>query len=269
MFNIIGYTLLILTFIMFKKLRNLPGYCVTLISASLLLAEVLYVTGIVPFDGSLKVCIPIGALMHLFLLSGQFWAAVIAIDISLNVFSTKPLLQTGIIKKKFRIYCLITTFLACGFAIIEVLFNKYNILDVEFNRNNICALSGFYAHMVLYFIPVAISTFIGISILCVSICMISHENRKNKKTLGKYTRQKNINFAIIALKLTVICGLSEAIGFINIYKSGTLTKSEYVFNSVFGLAYSIMKGFRGVMLCLAYLCNKRVMAYYQECQIKK
>ena len=67
----------------------------------------------------------------------------------------------------------------------------------------------------------------------------------------------------ITLKLVCILGVAEGIGFIQI-SSSQLTNNELIFNAVFGLLASILRGLRGFFVWLIYAFKKQVFDLYRK-----
>ena len=85
-------------------------------------------------------------------------------------------------------------------------------------------------------------------------------NRRNKEVLQN-TNRRDINVALVALKLILVLGITEGIGFIQIIKENK-TDSEVMFNIVVGLVYSIVRGLRSLMIMIVYLCTGEILQMY-------
>lgn len=85
-----------------------------------------------------------------------------------------------------------------------------------------------------------------------TIFFIWKQEDKIRKSL-KDSERSNRGITCIALKLIVALGIIEVVGLIQISKSSfSQTQNELVFNSVFSVTYTVLRSFRGVILCLIY-----------------
>ena len=99
------------------------------------------------------------------------------------------------------------------------------------------------------------------------MCRMAKDTKKNRQALsGSKTQQ--VNVALISLKLIIACGLPEGIGLINIQQE-SLSENEHIVNAFFGFLYIILKGFRGVILLVVYVCRKYVIDMYKNTSIVK
>ena len=76
--------------------------------------------------------------------------------------------------------------------------------------------------------------------------------------------QNKTSMVKIALKLVVVCGLAEGVGIINIPIGRNSYHGVFIVNSIFILLYSFVKGFRGVLLFIVYVCRKPVYDMYRR-----
>ena len=198
--------------------------------------------------------------MHFCLLSAQLWGVLMAIDIYLNISSINvargPRNKTKLIK-----YCLIAFVSSIVIVIVTITFSKLRIIEMSYENEGICALHGFYGRIIFYFIPLALSFLVSVFFLSASIRHVSRENKRNQQALGE-SRSRGVSVHVIALKLIIIGALPEGIGFIYIQKT-SLTE-ELIVNLFFSMLYSCVKGFRGVLLFIVYICRKHVLDMYRK-----
>ena len=67
----------------------------------------------------------------------------------------------------------------------------------------------------------------------------------------------------IAIKLIVILGVCEIFGLVQIPKS-ELTKGELIFNVIFRMIYVLTRSFRGFLICIVYLMNKKTSKMFKD-----
>lgn len=191
------------------------------------------------------VCDVIGGADHFFLISAQFWCIILAADISLNI---SNFLSTAY-KSIFLKYCVIVYLSSIVIVITAVVLREKGILD----REILFFAVGPNVQVMLQVFPLTLSFFASLAFIIVAIYQIAKTNRQTKII----TEQRNNNLTMIALQLTMLCGVPEGIGLINIPNAALNDGAIYV-NVVFGMFYSIAKGFRGVVLLILFMCKKLV-----------
>lgn len=267
--SVLGYTMVTTTFFCFKEIRNTPSFCAVCLCICLFFADGLFLLiNILSFFSvhtSETTCSWMGILMHFWLLSTQFWGVVMAVDIRCN--ATSMLMNRSI--QKARLIKLAATAFSLSLLIVIMtnIFRHVGISYVSYSQDQLCTLQGFYARIVFYAAPLLISLIVSMLLLLSYILNISKEKRIAQVSLGN--RYGNcINIGKIALKLIVIFGLSEISGFVRIYKD-VLNRDELIFNYVFRILYSTVKGFRGVMLFFVYVCRRSVIILFRKRMKKK
>ena len=70
--------------------------------------------------------------------------------------------------------------------------------------------------------------------------------------------------ANVALKLTLILGVVECVGFIRI-PNQNLSEEIEIFNATFNLIYTVVRSFRGVSLCIVFIFKNKIRQLYRKC----
>ena len=133
---------------------------------------------------------------------------------------------------------------------MTVILNETGIYDIGYGENNTCFIYNFNPKLYFYIIPFGITFATTLTCFIAAIFYISKHERKTKKVLQNSGRSKT-SVTSIALKLILALGIIEIVGIIQISKS-SLSEGELMFNSVFSLAYTILRSLRGVILCFIY-----------------
>lgn len=100
-------------------------------------------------------------------------------------------------------------------------------------------------------------TFVPTVTFClVTVRFLSKRESKLRGWLEGSGRGKK-DLISVALKLTLIFGMTEVVGFIQIEKS-SLYEYKWIINSIFAILYNILRSLKGVILFFVFgLCNRK------------
>ena len=246
--SISSYVAMILFYSFIKELKNIASMTIVALCATLLFADTVFIAATQLFNNK-EACKVIAILLHWALLSAQGWTAVIAFDV-LSKFGSVALALTKRNSKRFFQYCSLAYLLPSIIVIVTVILNETGIYDIGYGENNTCFIYNFNPKLYFYIIPFGITFATTLTCFIAAIFYISKHERKTKKVLQNSARSKT-SVTSIALKLILALGIIEIVGIIQISKS-SLSEGELMFNSVFSLAYTILRSLRGVILCFIY-----------------
>lgn len=268
--SICCYIFIIATFLRFKVLiENIAGLCAVALCCCLLFSDTLFlIASILTFTNShvSEFCTAVAILTHYALLVGNVWTVLIAYIIA-SKFFTFQVTQNNVgfsKRKEFLRYCTIA-FSVPLFAVVLCIILEYtDTLDAGYGKDDFCMIRGLYARYVFYLIPAAVIFFTNILFLLYTTFKVRGENKQHEEAIGKSGRT-NINIAPIVLRLIMIFGVTEIIGFIHIpFPYDTLNKSQLIFNSIFALLYSLLRSLRGFFLFVAYILRSQVIQLYKK-----
>ena len=235
--SVLFHLFFIITYTLFKYLHNKGGRNVFGIVCSLLFSDILFLiaTGLSDHQNA---CRTVAILLHWTLFIDHTWAVIIAADI-LSHFLRKSVNQNTGTRKRFLWYIFASIVPSSIIIITTATLDETNVFVFDYGRDGICWIGSFYAMLIFYMIPVVIGYMFSIGCLSCVIIYLRRNNKQNNKALGKNT---NIHLSKIALKLVIVLGISEIIGFIQIYGSN-LSENEQIFNTVFSFLYNIARSF--------------------------
>lgn len=261
--SILCYISFMFTIAYFKELQRFPGYIASALNASLLLGD-----GMFLLSNSLfmykqtphhAVCEFIGILMHFSLLLAQVTGVVIAFDIFNNI--TKVYFLSTRSRSEMIKYCAISLVVPFMIIVFGTGLRELGVVDFSYSQHGACMLHGFYARVALYFIPLVMCFVTSLTFIMLAINYIS----KVKRTSVEVLRIEQGRLILrVALKLIFLCGVPEGVGFINSRTTADSSSAVYVFNAVFGILYSALKGFRGVFMFASYVCSNSVTKLFRE-----
>ena len=264
--SISSYIAMILFYTFIKELKNTASMTIIALCATLLFADTVFIAATQLFNNK-EACKVIAILLHWALLSAQGWTAVIAFDV-LSKFGSVALALTKRNSKRFVQYCSLAYLLPSIIVIVTIVLNETEVYGIGYGENNTCFIYNFYPKLYFYIIPFAMTFVTTLTCFIAAILYISKHERKTKKVLQNSGRSKT-SVKSIALKLILVLGIIEIVGLIQISKS-SFSETELIFNSVFSLAYTILRSLRGVILCFIYgTSTDNIKAYKQMMKNKQ
>ena len=199
---------------------------------------------------SIKVaCKVIAIILHWALLATQVWTAVTAFNV-LSKFGSVALALTKKSSKQFCQYCLIAYLLPSIIIVLTITLDETSVYDIGYGKRNTCFIYNFYPKLYFYIISFAITFVSMVACFIFTVFFIWKHEGKTRKSI-KDSRWNNRGITGIALKLIAALGIVEVAGLIQISKS-IFSESQLIFNSVFAVIYTILRSFRGVILCFIY-----------------
>ena len=246
--SILSYIAIILFYTLIKELKNLSSKTIVALCTTLLFADTTFLVATQHLNNKLA-CKVIAIILHWALLSAQVWTAVIAFDL-LSRFGSVALALRKKSSIRFCRYCLVAYLLPLIILVLTVTLNETSTYDIGYGKRNTCFIYNFYPKLYFYIIPFAIAFVSTVLCFIFTIFFIWKQEDKIRKSL-KDSERSNRGITCIALKLIVALGIIEVVGLIQISKS-SFSQNELVFNSVFSVTYTILRSFRGVILCLIY-----------------
>ena len=97
--------------------------------------------------------------------------------------------------------------------------------------------------------PVIASLVTSFANLSASLTRIPMHSRRKREVIGNWVKGNDVSK--IALKVILMCSLSEGIGYIALPQSSR-NEAVRIINIAFDMMYSLVKGLRGVFLIILY-----------------
>ena len=256
--SVIGYLWMIFTYTIIPALKTIPGQNIVCLCTMLLCSDIVILATLL--DLSYSVCAAFGMLLHLFALSAQVWAGILAFDIW-STFHGRGQLRKASGKNRFRIYLSVGYVIPFVFVLVCVIMEMKKVVEFGYGINGVCWIAFFTPRLFIYILPMVCITLFNVSVLSYTIFSICKQSRKSKKLLKK-TGGKDVSLARMALKLVVLIGAIELLGLIQIKGAGS--DQSKILNSIFRIVYSIARSFRGVFIWLLYIVTDQVFSVYRD-----
>lgn len=232
------------------KLKNLPGYILTSMNISLLLAYTSYLISQLPQVVGTS-CLLSAIFLHYFFLASFFWMNVFAFDVfrALRNATKKLLVGSGAVGIRFALY----SFYAWGIPLVL----KIAATVVHYHPdspehmvpvfgNDTCMFSNSFSKVYFFFVPTATillaNTFLYIGSV---IIMVHHKMRDGKP--GKAAKK---NF-MLQLRFGIFMGLTWVLGII----------VPFVESEVLDFFYIILNSTQGIFIAVLFCCTEKVSRY--------
>uniref|UniRef100_A0A7M5VD72 G-protein coupled receptors family 2 profile 2 domain-containing protein n=1 Tax=Clytia hemisphaerica TaxID=252671 RepID=A0A7M5VD72_9CNID len=258
--SLICYVIFLVVFAKVAAIRNRGAFCVMFLVIFLITSDILFlVTSYIETQST--TCKWFGMIFYWSMLNVLFWSVIVAIDITLQFTKklSRPLSlheSISVLRKRSGI----TVFISLIILLAIIGLEESNTFDFHFE--NRCWFGDFYLSLGFYFIPAIIGYVLCFVCLCIVLASIRRRKSEVERTLNKDTK-KDTDLLKIGIKLMLVLGITELFGLIQI-KSDHLRENEEIFNSVFGLLYILLRAFRGVIIFIVYMVNRRTMKLLKE-----
>eukprot|EP00795_Rhopilema_esculentum_P016305 gene16306-7692_t len=247
---------LIATYSCFKDLQTSYGKYIIMLSVLILFKNIQYSTSYYVYTNPVA-CKLVAITSHWSLLAMFSWTACMAYDL-LRTFSRVRVPSPAIQKRRFKlntVLCLGTSTGLCLMCLVLDLAS--NGRYIGYGVTGMCFVSNPWANLICFVVPVGLALIFNFACLCGTIYFIANARNRSKALFprGKNSRaMPEASLTIMAMKLSLVLGLSWVIGYIG----GILQNTELLYIFLF------FDSFHGMFLYFAFCCNGRVCSFYKE-----
>ncbi|XP_065654229.1 uncharacterized protein LOC136080848 [Hydra vulgaris] len=249
--SVLCYLAIISVYTYFKELRTWSSVTLTTLCINLFFADFTFLISMQANKNRIW-CEVLSILLHWFLLVAYHSLLVLALDVAATFGSYNH--QFSKRKKLFQ-YFIVIYVIPSIYLFINVTLEKTGVAYIGYG-DGICWIQGFYANLFSFIIPIVIIILTSLVCLLFTVYKITLSEKKSNKIFGE-GRTSRVNVVRVALKLTLILGVIELLGFVQISKS-SLSEGEETFNTVFTVIYMLFRSAKGVLLFVAYICTQKV-----------
>ena len=254
--SIFGYIFTMATYIVIPELNTVPGKNIVCMCLMLFTCDLIILS---TKSDNQYWCRISSYMLHFFALSAQMWSVVLAYDIW-STFSGKNIMRDTNKKVRFYYYCAFAWSIPIGLFLVIILLEKSNTLSLGYGANGVCWINNQMGLIFTYILPVFLSTTYASTTLFYTLFRIFRHKKKSGKLLKK-SGGENSSLVKMAIKLVVLLGVIEMLGFFQIKSASDAGK---IFNTIFQFLYSISRSFRGVFIFWLYVATDRVLSIYRE-----
>ena len=254
--SIIGCLCLLITYTIFKDLRNFAGKLVMNLTIAILISDTVLIGLFTAnsFANSNTFCIANSILLHYTFLSRFSWMSIIAVQfavVSTNPFSNnKSMINKKTLKPKALLACVVIGWCLPLIIVVTCVGLNFSPLDaISYGRNGKCWISNQTALIAAFIVPVFLSVFLNfvcftISTIAICVCL-------KVKRPSSHLR--------VFVALFSLMGVTWLFGFVAISINNIIPWYFFIaLNSTQGLFVSVMM-----------LCKIRIYELYKSLFVKK
>ena len=267
--SILFGVLILIFHVLIKELCNRGGVLVLCLSATVLLTDCLFFLCAV--DEYKKI---VAVLLHFSLLTVNVWSVVLAVDLCLAFISSggnKSTMAKNISRTTFWRKTLRTVFLTVlipliivgiCFALDETQTIRFGYGGAAAGGSTICWMTQYYPRLAVYTIPCIVTY--TITAICLTM-LLRYLNKQSceLKDMLKSSQHGGVNIVKIALKLVLLLGVVEVIGFVQVPKAA-LSEREAKMNAAFAFCYNVIKSLRNTIIFFVVVFNKRTQVLWKK-----
>ena len=249
--SIICLIILLTVYTVLPQLRNIPGKNLMCLSASLLVAQILFLTAVGATD-SRTFCAIIAAVLHYSFLAAFFWISVMSFDIW-RTFSQETA-SLGNKRKKFVFYSIYGWLTPLFIIMLSAIVNWAPGVQQMYRpgyAEGLCWITERIALLIFFEAPLALILSINIILYTLTIrklILIA----KTTKVVQRSNENKQ-RFALY-VKLSVIMGLTWIFGFI-----ATMTDEQGLW-----YVFVVLNSLQGAFICISFIITKKVGRLLRE-----
>ena len=255
--------LLLIVYLTMKKARNIPDKILIAFCVALLICDVIVVSlPLIKASVDRALCKTIALILHFFSLVLCTWPCIIAFEL------WKILRCTNTMKRQNFSY-FHYSIIAWGVPLIVTLtcltidLTKDGSL-IRYGNQRYCWISPFHARLVVYILPYLVLNFGNFFVVFISMLQTK---RERKKILEKVSKNGQINYSKMLIKLCLLFGTAELIGLVQIPDAKQKGQPELIFDVVFGLLYNFLRSSRGIFMFAAFGSNGMRQKYREHAKI--
>ena len=233
------------------QLRNIPGKNLMCLSASLLVAQILFLTAVGATDNRI-VCTIIATVLHYSFLAAFFWINVMSFDIW-RTFS-QDTVSLGNKRKKFLFYSIYGWLTPLFIIIVSTIVNWAPGMQQIYRpgyAEGLCWITERIALLIFFGIPLALILSINIIFYVLTIRKLVLIAKTTKAI--QQTNENKQRFTLY-VKLSVIMGLTWIFGFI-----ATMTDEQSLW-----YVFVILNSLQGAFICISFVITKKVGRLLRE-----
>ncbi|XP_047124967.1 uncharacterized protein LOC124807277 [Hydra vulgaris] len=249
--SVLCYLAIIVVYTYFKELRTWSSVASITLCINLFFADFTFLISAQVYKNRIW-CKVFSILLHWFLLVAYHSLLILALDVATTFGSYNHRFSK---RKKLIQYFIVIYVIPSIYLFINVVLEKTGVAYIGYG-DGICWIRGFYAKLFSFIIPIVIIILTSLICLLFTVYKITLSEKKSNKVFGE-GRTSRVDVASIALKLTLILGVIELLGFVQISKT-SLSEGEENFNTIVAVIYMLFRSGKGLLLFVAYICTQKV-----------
>lgn len=257
--SVAAMLVVLLTYIAFGSLRNLPGcntmnltFSVTIMQITFLFGQRDRVTGIA--------CKIVAHLLHYEILCCFMWMNVMAFDLY-KTFGNKNILSNIRSKRKY-----LPRYMAYAYLSPVVIILTTSLLDIfapesrfapNYGLGNGCWITKQYSAVLFFAVPLA--AIMCLNFLLFLLTVLAMRSVKNLLNLENQKSQRGRNDVFLYAKMALVIGLTWSVSFAAAY-----TDECILFGKILRDLFIVLNTLQGVFIFWVFVCNRRIYELYKK-----
>ncbi|XP_076315268.1 uncharacterized protein LOC143227843 [Tachypleus tridentatus] len=255
--SILALAVVLITYIIFTKYRNLPGCNLMNLTLSLFTMQLSFLVG-QRKEVTGASCIAAGIFFHYEILVSFFWMNVMAFDLY-QTFGRENVLPLIRSKRKY-----LPRYMAYSYGLPFVIVSiasaadswNFDIIAPRYGKEDACWIANRYAAILFFASPLAV---VMISNLCFYILTISSVLVVQRKI--KFSRQqaRGKSDVILYARMATVMGFTWIFGF-----AAALIPNEGLSRKILVYLFLVFNCLQGLFIFFAFVCNRRIARLLQN-----
>eukprot|EP00794_Sanderia_malayensis_P010899 gene10899-12058_t len=248
--------ILIATYCGCKDLQTPYGKSVVLLSITTMVEQVLQLIA-TDAKGNPQFCTAIGIVQHWVILVMFFCMASIAYNLY-QTFAKIRLPSPLVQRRRFKM-CLCIAEITPIVIIVSCVIVDFSgeSRHVGYGLYGVCFITVYWADIIAFVIPVGCVLVFNFVCLCTTLVRIKSAARQSKalfKEKPNTSKRPSLSFAIIAMKLSFLLGLTWVFGYL-----GSILN-----NITLAYIFLVTNSFQGLLIFIAFCFNQKVFRFYKR-----
>ena len=257
--SIVLELLLLIVYLVMKKTKNIPDKILIAFCVALLICDFISATLLLIKESVNRVLCKIAALtLHFSSLVLCTWPCIITYEFWKILRCTNTMERPNFLYLRYSIIAWGIPLTVTSICLSVDLISNGSLL--RYGNQDYCWISPFHARLAVYIIPFLLVSFGNFLLVLIVTLQTKHEKRKMHSILSK---NDQINFYKMAIKLFLLFGTAELIGLVQIPNAKQKGQSELIFNTIFGLPYNFLRSSRGIFMFTLF-AGKKILEKYKE-----
>ena len=242
----------IITYALFKPLRNQPGKILVSLSLAILLSD-LIIVNMEYASTKQESCKAVASFLHWSLLCQHLWSTTTIFDIY-RTFSSK----FRAIPIPFMKISVVTWSIPTLIVLICILLDNILSESIGYGRDGVCWITNHVAQITSYIVPFAISLAANAFMFSVNMVNMNKQQKLSASIKGSSTARE-VEKSKLFMKIALLVGLIEILGFIQI---PPYNEAAAIANEVVSIVYTLSRGLRGFMIFCCFVAKRKILNMY-------
>lgn len=257
-FSVSSMIIVLITYLLFSSLRNLPGCNIMNLTFSLMAMQITFSLG---QRNTGNACRIVARILHFEFLASFMWMNVMAYDLY-QTFGNKTMLNNIRSTRKYLPrYMAYAYGIPLLFIVITSLLDHFledSIFSPHYGRNDVCWITSKHAAAAYFALPLAI-------VMCINICffiltILSIRSVKHVLYLAdEKFKHKGKSEVFLYARMALVIGLTWGLAFAAAY-----SKIDSLTGQILTYLFTIFNTLQGVFIFCVFVCNRRVYGLYRE-----